>query len=296
VSGTDVDGDALTYIKAGTGPLHGTASVASNGAFTYTPNPDFFGTDYFRFRAYDGKVYSTVATVNITVNAVENLMASEAPAEGMDGGPVLSNAQLGAAVDEAIDRWAEAKVVDEVALSRLESVTFLITDLSGLTLGQATLDGVLIDVNAAGHGWYVDATPGDDLEFGLGLGELELMATSTSLAFGRMDLLTVVMHEMGHVLGFKDLDPNAGALMSGTLDAGTRRLNDGTPETPKLVQMDRVPGSDAERESMLGRTKDGKSSWLEDFLVDMGGRNYSPFAPGINSKIKIKPFEHDEDN
>jgi hypothetical protein len=104
------------------------------------------------------------------------------------------------------------------------------------------------------------------------------------------------MHEMGHVLGFKDMDPNAGALMSETLDAGTRRLNDSTPEVlPKLVQMDRVPGGDAERESMLWGAKDNKASWLEEFLVDMAGRKHNPFGPGINRTIKIKPFDGNED-
>ena len=71
---------------------------------------------------------------------------------------------------------------------------------------------MLIDLDAAGWGWFVDDTPFNDVEFGLSLSEVEKMALETSPAFGRMDLLTVVTHEMGHVLGFEDLDPNAGAL------------------------------------------------------------------------------------
>jgi hypothetical protein len=140
-------------------------------------------------------------------------------------------------------------------------------------------------VNAAGYGWYVDTKPADDLEFGLRLNELELMARSASPAFGRMDLLTVVMHEMGHVLGFEDLDPNAGALMSGTLDASTRRLNETTADSPKLVQMDNVAGGGVS--SLLWGNKDNKASWLEDLLVDLGGKNDNPFDPTGKIKISI---------
>ena len=42
----------------------------------------------------------------------------------------------------------------------------------------------------------------------------------------RYDLLTAVLHEMGHVLGYEDLDParSPDALMAGSLQPGERRL------------------------------------------------------------------------
>ena len=129
------------------------------------------------------------------------------------------------------------------------------------------------------------------MEFGLSLSDVEKMALETSPAFGRMDLLTVVMHELGHVLGFNDLDPNAQNLMSGTLDAGERRLNDSAPESPKLVQMDRVPGGEVA--SLLYGTKEGQSSWIEEFLVN-AGRNYNPFEP--KAKIRISLFDDDDED
>ena len=119
------------------------------------------------------------------------------------------------------------------------------------------------------------------------LNEVELAATSISPAFGRMDLLTVVMHEFGHVLGYGDLDPNAQKLMSGTLDAGTRRLNDSMPESPELVQMDRVPGGESERASMLWGAKQGQGSSVEDFLLNGTGKDHNPFDPTDKMKIAI---------
>jgi hypothetical protein len=100
-----------------------------------------------------------------------------------------------------------------------------------------------------------------------------------------MDLLTVVMHEMGHVLGYQDIDSGSGALMGGTLDAGTRRLNDSVQESPKLVQMDSVTAGGVD--SLLWGTKDYKASWLEDFLVDLAGTKDNPFDPASEIKISI---------
>jgi hypothetical protein len=51
-------------------------------------------------------------------------------------------------------------------------------------------------------------------------------AIDASPADGRMDLLTVVMHELGHVLGLEDLEQEQSdhELMAEALDAGIRRL------------------------------------------------------------------------
>jgi len=43
-------------------------------------------------------------------------------------------------------------------------------------------------------------------------------------AVDRIDLLTVVEHELGHVAGLGDLSPSATSLMSEVLPTGVRRL------------------------------------------------------------------------
>ena len=40
----------------------------------------------------------------------------------------------------------------------------------------------------------------------------------------RIDLLTVVEHELGHIVGLKDLDALTDDLMSGVLSIGVRRV------------------------------------------------------------------------
>jgi hypothetical protein len=64
---TDVDGNTLTAALVA-GPASGTLALNSNGAFTYTPNSGFSGSDSFTYRANDGSLNSGVATVSITVN------------------------------------------------------------------------------------------------------------------------------------------------------------------------------------------------------------------------------------
>jgi hypothetical protein len=70
VSAIDADGDSLTWSVVAA-PAHGTIS-GTGPQFTYTPNPDFYGSDAFTVRANDGTVDSNVATVSVTVTAVND--------------------------------------------------------------------------------------------------------------------------------------------------------------------------------------------------------------------------------
>src|SRR5207247_1237659 len=68
---SDVDGDALSAELA-SGPAHGTLTLNASGSFTYTPTPNFNGSDAFTYRASDGTAVSNLATVGITVNPVND--------------------------------------------------------------------------------------------------------------------------------------------------------------------------------------------------------------------------------
>ena len=77
VSGTvvtndsDPDGDALTYVQT-TNPANGQVSFNSDGTFTYTPDQDFHGTDSFDYTITDAEGATSVATVTITINPVND--------------------------------------------------------------------------------------------------------------------------------------------------------------------------------------------------------------------------------
>ena len=149
-------------------------------------------------------------------------------------GPVatLTEDDLAPLVTAAIARWEAAGITD-AQVTALEAVQFHVTDLADNTLGLAQGFIILIDQSAAGRGWFVDLTPDSDEEFAAD-GDL-LTALGNSLAAGRADLLTVIEHELGHILGLDDLDEveNRASLMYQSLGLGQRK-------TPALAAIDAV--------------------------------------------------------
>jgi VCBS repeat-containing protein len=75
VLGNDTDGDsdgsALSAIAVA-GPTHGKLELSADGSFSYIPAENFSGTDSFSYKARDGAAESSVATVSITVNPVND--------------------------------------------------------------------------------------------------------------------------------------------------------------------------------------------------------------------------------
>jgi hypothetical protein len=139
------------------------------------------------------------------------------------GAEALSAEALQATVAAALERLAQAGVNAEV-LDRLASTRFAVGTLPGFTLGLADLaaNQVTISANAAGHGWFIDPTPGSDEEF---QGGSPLGVLPGSPAEGKEDLLTAVLHEMGHLVGQEDLPGSQEAnLMTDVLPVWVRRV------------------------------------------------------------------------
>jgi VCBS repeat-containing protein len=73
VVATDIDNTPaqLSYSLV-SGPAHGSVVLNSNGAFTYTPSANYNGPDSFRYKAYDGSLYSNVAAISLTIIPVND--------------------------------------------------------------------------------------------------------------------------------------------------------------------------------------------------------------------------------
>jgi hypothetical protein len=125
------------------------------------------------------------------------------PIDGAGAAKPLSAATLKNAVAHAIDYWRS----QGVDASMLGSIDVRTADLVGSMLGHAFDGAIVIDVNAAGHGWS------------LGSGG----------PAGTVDLYETVEHEMGHVLGFEHTDANP--VMQATLSP-----NSGSPVTAPAGQ------------------------------------------------------------
>ena len=173
------------------------------------------GDHKFKIKTTDAKGVSSISAGTFTVANALMVGASAAPLGSVES---IGDSQLAPIVTEAISRL-EAQFGSQVETA-LAGVKIEVTNLSGKMLGEASGKTILIDNDAAGYGWFVDSTPLDDAEF-TRLASNTLTAPSGGAADQRADLLTAVMHEMGHVLGYQDV---ADGLMSATLPLGIRRV------------------------------------------------------------------------
>ncbi len=68
----DIDGDTVTVTGIASDASNGTVVVNGDGTVSYTPDPDFFGTDSFDLAVGDGRGGSDVSNVGVTVNGIED--------------------------------------------------------------------------------------------------------------------------------------------------------------------------------------------------------------------------------
>jgi hypothetical protein len=102
---SDPNGDALTA-ELVSGTAHGSLTLNPDGSFSYTPDPDFNGSDSFTYRVSDGNLDSDPATVTIEVRPVDDPSPPADPtqpppagAAGAPGGPsepAITQLRLGA--------------------------------------------------------------------------------------------------------------------------------------------------------------------------------------------------------
>ncbi len=171
---SDVDGDALTVLLDD-GVANGSLSFFASGSFTYTPDPNFNGTDDFTFHAYDGLLNSGLASYNITVIAVNDIPDAVDDVDDADeDGPAIT-----------IDVLANDSDAD---LSDVLSVDSLNT--TG-TLGSVTNNGtdVTYDPNGAFESLAVGETATDTFSYTItdGQGGFDT-ATVTVTIHGQNDI------------------------------------------------------------------------------------------------------------
>jgi hypothetical protein len=80
------------------------------------------------------------------------------------------------------------------------AITIAIADLPGSEVGQTTGTSITLDTNAAGYGWYIDPNPAANTYFLPTANTSVWMAKAGSAAVGKMDMLSVLLHEYGHAL------------------------------------------------------------------------------------------------
>jgi hypothetical protein len=213
---------ALPYSPVvGAGTAYFTNSTVVNGvtlpAGTFVVSPSKGGTIALQFQAMSsstGLLGIRLGTTNVAPNwwsaqgitftpgtSVERLMPQEGALIGSDAAKISSD-DLQPVLQQAISIWSGAGL-DSDLVGKLSQVKATVQNLEGGELGQHTAGMITIDDDGAGRGW----------------------STGSEVAKKEYDLLTVVMHELGHELGLKDL-PNTGSptLMTESLPTGERRM------------------------------------------------------------------------
>jgi subtilisin-like proprotein convertase family protein len=221
---TLLDADAADSILDGAAPY--TGSFRPVGDLALLEGEQVNGT--WTLEVYDQARWETgtLDSWSLIVTRGDSLLAGGAPAETRSGQDDLTEAQLAGIVEEAVRRWSESGLLNTDQLAVLNDINVEIANLSGASLGLTTADTIYIDRDAAGFGWFVDQTPADDAEFADPDGDGLYSAVVGGSAEGRMDLLTVVLHEIGHVLGMDHAESGDSPLMSETLAAGDRAVID----------------------------------------------------------------------
>jgi subtilisin-like proprotein convertase family protein/Ca2+-binding RTX toxin-like protein len=216
LTNTKLDDDATVLITSGAAPYTGTWRVAGLANFE---GRQLQGT--WTLEITDNRKKNTGRLVSWTLEATWGsamTAASFAPAMA-DVGPAPTLDEISVLAEAAVQRWFSDGTFSDAQLARINAVRFEVVDLPGQMLAFTTWDVIYIDASAAGFGWFIDTT---DTAFSVTTEEGALRAASDSAAYGRMDLLTVLGHELGNLLGLEDKPVGSADLMSATLEAGTR--------------------------------------------------------------------------
>ncbi|HSP28230.1 MAG TPA: Calx-beta domain-containing protein, partial [Ilumatobacteraceae bacterium] len=135
----------------------------------------------------------TVATGTVTIIDNDGALFAASAGSSTSVEP-LRQVDAQAMLAAAVQQWVAAGASRDA----LAGLTIVIGDLPGRKLADTMGSTITIDADAAGWGWNL--TPGVPSP-------------------GRIDLLSVLLHEVGHVLGFEH---TAGGLMAGEIEAGTQ--------------------------------------------------------------------------
>jgi hypothetical protein len=201
--------------------------------------------------------------------------------QGPGSSQMLTMSELTPLLAIAIQHWADAGA-SAAQIALLAHTHIQIADLpdSGF-LANTDGSGITIDTNAAGWGWFIDPTPADNSEFHATTTANELIATSGDAA-SHIDLLTVVEHELGHIIGLGD--STGAGVMNIALASGERRMPGATDvaqaheaDIPQISQA--AAGTPIIAGNAANNTVDAGHGG--NLLFGGGGADTFVFGPGI---------------
>ncbi|OFX10325.1 MAG: hypothetical protein A3G22_00005, partial [Alphaproteobacteria bacterium RIFCSPLOWO2_12_FULL_40_11] len=131
---SDVDGDALA-ITGVSSPAHGIATI-ENGKITYTPYPNYFGSDSFNYVISDGNGGLTSKQINLAINNVDDV-------------PQIN-------IEGIFNSYEDHQIVFDILnnITDLDGDYLAITNVDGAQSGSVVIDNgsIIYTPNANYHG------------------------------------------------------------------------------------------------------------------------------------------------
>jgi VCBS repeat-containing protein len=189
VAAGDMDGNGVADIITAAGPGGGPHVRAFSG---------LTGGEVASFFAAPATSTRGVQIAANPMNSADTIRLAGGLGSGSTS--TISSAVLAVSTQRAIDQWIAAGLNADAA-SRLSQVRVQTADLSGDLLAIVGPSMITVDVDAAGHGW----------------------STGDTLSAGGVDLVTVLGHELGHILGLADLPGVGDDLMHERLAPGVTK-------------------------------------------------------------------------
>ena len=226
LTATDPGGATVTFTQ-GAGPKSGTLSgFTSAGAFVYTPNQNFSGSDSFGVTAADSAGHSTTGTINLTVNtaqvptAASTIGRNDSPGTTSNAINVLANANDPNKQNLTVTITTPASVgtaaVNSDGTVRISGLPsgfkglarfgYTVTDASGKTASAAA--AVFIGVDPFRITFVADSDP-------KGSGQYEVYLTDftaapvkeTAASQGNARLQGYAVSSNGATIAYRSLDP-----------------------------------------------------------------------------------------
>ena len=230
-------------------PMHGSLMLSMPDAaednirkynYQYNPNKDYVGLDKFEFEvSLNGKSLRIYYQIEVFAEDVNMNHVGYCNWDNQKYYWKISQSGEPDTLTGDLAAWQRSAQLSALIASAQQTLTGF-TDLPATALGQTTGEGasaaITLDQNAAGHGWYIDSTPLDNTDDYLPTSNPEVWkAKAGSAAAGKMDLLSVLLHEYGHALGLEH-SANGADFMAASLQPGVRKL----PSSEELALMARL--------------------------------------------------------
>ena len=180
-------------IEIVTNPKHGMLIDEGNGAYGFKPTPGYLGKDSFQYLVEGADGRRLLVTLPIWLKTM---------AEAFSFRKLIPIEQT-----TTVAAWQKQGELSAL-LASASGVTYSFDSLPstavGTTVDQGLSTKITLDTSAAGHNWYVDPTPLDNTDDYLPTSNPNIwQAKAGTDAAGKMDMLSVLLHEYGHALGLE---------------------------------------------------------------------------------------------